>query len=183
MDVIEQTKSKMRAAVEHLKTELKSIRTGRANPAMVDSIQVEIYGSNMRIKEVASISTPESKQLLIVPFDPKTAGFISKAIEKANIGIMPILDGNSVRLKIPPMDENLRKQMVKVCHTKREEAKVSIRNVRRDSNDLLKKQKQEGHIPEDQLKKQEKTIQELTDTFCKESDDLAKQKEDEVVHL
>jgi ribosome recycling factor len=183
MDVIDQTKTKMRQAIEHLKTELKAIRTGRANPGMVDGIQVEVYGSNMRIKDIASISSPEPKQLLIAPFDPKNAGPIAKAIEKANIGIMPILDGHSVRLKVPPMDQTLREKMVKICHAKKEEAKVSIRNVRRESNEKLKKQKSDGEIAEDMLKKGEKNIQDLTDSFCREADELSKQKEDEVVHL
>lgn len=181
--LIEQIKTKMRGAIDHLKLELKSIRTGRANPGMVDTVMVEIYGSNMRIKDVASISVPEPKQLLIVPFDAKNAGPIAKAIEKANIGIMPILDGNTVRLRVPPMDENLRKEMVKICHKKREDTKVSIRNHRREGNDQLKKLKAEGHVSEDQVKKQEKVIQDLTDTFCKEADDVAKQKEDEVTHI
>lgn len=183
MDLVDQIKSKMRAAIEHLKMELKAIRTGRANPGMVDTIQIDVYGAPMRVKDVASISSPEPKQLLITPFDPKNAGLISKAIEKANIGIMPILDGHSVRLKIPPMDENLRKEMVKLCHKKREEAKVSIRNIRRDGNDHLKKQKSSSEISEDMVKKLEKSIQDLTDTFCKEADDVSKQKEDEVVHV
>lgn len=183
MDLIEQTKTKMKAAIEHLKNELKSIRTGRANPAMVDSIQVEVYGTHMRIKDLASISSPEPKQLLIVPFDPKNAAFISKGIEKANIGIMPILDGHTVRLKVPPMDENMRKEMVKICHKKNEEAKVSIRNIRRDANDHLKKQKTANEIPEDMFKKLGDDIQKLTDNFCKEADDVTKQKEHEVVHV
>lgn len=183
MDTIEQTKQKMRAAIEHLKTELKAIRTGRANPGMVDSLLVEVYGSNMRVKEIASITSPEPKQLLISPFDPKNAPFISKAIEKANIGVMPILDGHTVRLKIPAMDERMRQEMVKLCHKKREEAKVSIRNIRRDANDLLKKAKASSEIQEDQLKKGEKQIQELTDSFCREADEVSRQKEDEVIHI
>lgn len=183
MDTIEQTKAKMQTAIEHLKNELKSIRTGRANPGMVDSISIEVYGSHMRVKDLASISCPEPKQLLIAPFDPKNAALISKAIEKANIGIMPILDGNSVRLKVPPMDEAMRKEMVKICHKKKEEAKVGIRNVRRDANDHLKAKKNLGELPEDVLKKSEKQIQELTDKFCEEAEKLTKIKEDEVTHV
>jgi ribosome recycling factor len=183
MDIVDQTKAKMQAAVEHLKTELKSIRTGRANAGMVDGILVEVYGSNMRIKEIASVSSTDSKTLLITPFDPKNAPFISKAIEKANIGMMPILDGHSVRLKIPMMDEAMRKEMVKLCHKKREESKVRIRTERQKGNELLKKAKTASEIPEDLFKKQEKQIQELTDKACKEADDISTQKEEEVVHL
>jgi len=170
----------MTAVLEHLKIELKSIRTGRANPAMLDGITVEVYGSQMRIKELASVTSPESRQLVITPFDNHNKGPISKAIEKANLGVMPIVDGNLVRIKIPPMNEEMRKEMVKQCHKKREEAKVGIRNVRRDSNESARKQKTDGLIAEDIMKKLEKNIQELTDKYCKEADDLAAKKEIEV---
>lgn len=180
MDVIDQTKSKMHAAIEHLKEELKGIRTGRANTAMLDNVMVEVYGSQMRIKDVASITAPEARQLLITPFDPQTKGPIGKAIEKANLGFMPIVDGNVVRIRIPPMDDSVRKEMVKVCHRKREEAKVGIRNIRRDANDLVRRQKSEGTMAEDLMKKLEKNIQDLTDKYCKEADDLADKKEKEI---
>lgn len=183
MSIIDQTKNKMNAAIEHLKNELKTIRTGRANPAMLDSVTVEVYGSSMRIKELASITTPEARQILVTPFDPQTTGAIGKAIEKANIGLMPIVDANLVRIKIPPMDEALRKEMVKMCHKKREEAKVGIRNVRRDANEAARKQKADGEITEDAMKKLEKTIQELTDKYCKEADEISEKKEKEVTTI
>lgn len=180
MSVTDQTKAKMLAALEHLKTELKSIRTGRANPGMVEGVMVDVYGSPMRLKDMASINAPESRMLLITPFDPKNVGAIGKAIEKANIGVMPIVDGNVVRIKIPQMDENMRKEMVKLCHKRLEEAKVSIRNIRRDGNDTVKKQKSAGEIPEDVMKKSEKIIQDLTDKYCKEAEDITEKKEKEV---
>ena len=127
MNQTEQTKAKMLAALEHLKAELKSIRTGRANPGMVEGVIVEVYGSPMRLKEIASVNAPESRMLLITPFDSKLASTIGKAIEKANLGLMPIVDGNMVRIKIPQMDENMRKEMVKLCH-KRPSA-VQYRNI------------------------------------------------------
>lgn len=183
MSITDQTKAKMAAAIEHLKGELKSIRTGRANPGMLDHVTVEVYGSQMRIKEVASITAPESRQLLITPFDPSTNSAIGKAIEKANLGFMPIVDGNVVRIKIPPMDQNLRNQMVKECHKRREEAKVTIRNIRADANKTARKQKADGDITEDEVKKLEKHIQDLTDKFCKEADDVAEKKENEVTTI
>lgn len=183
MSAVNQTKAKMNAAIEHLKNELKSIRTGRANPGMLDNVAVEIYGSQMRIKDVASITAPEARQLLITPFDPSNTNAIGKAIERANLGFMPIVEGNLVRIKIPAMDESMRKEMVKLCHKRREEAKVSIRNCRRDGNETLKKGKSSGEIGEDLLKKLEKEIQELTDKFCKEADDLAEKKEKEVTTI
>ncbi|MGZ3632868.1 MAG: ribosome-recycling factor, partial [Parachlamydiaceae bacterium] len=108
MDIIDQTKTKMTAALEHLRNELKTVRTGRANPAMLDGIMVEVYGSPMRLKEVASITAPEARMLLITPFDSKNAALIGKAIERANLGVMPIVDGNVVRIKIAQMDESMR---------------------------------------------------------------------------
>lgn len=180
MSILDQTKTKMLAAVEHLKTELKSIRTGRANPAMVEGVIVEVYGSPMRLKDIASINAPEARMLVITPFDPKNAAAIGKAIEKANIGVMPIIDGNMVRIKIPQMDENMRKEMVKLCHKRLEEAKISIRNIRRDSNEAIRKQKSSGEITEDIMKQSEKTIQELTDKYCKEAEDVTTKKEKEV---
>lgn len=180
MDVVEQTKAKMMAAIEHLKTELKSIRTGRANTGMLDSVVVEVYGSPMRLKDIASVTAPEARLLLITPFDTNNNSSIGKAIERANLGVMPIVDGNVVRIKIPPMDDSMRKEMVKQAHKRREEAKVSIRNIRRDGNDSVKKLKTDGHIAEDIVKKTEKTIQDLTDKFCKEADELAEKKEKEI---
>lgn len=180
MNITDYTKEKMVAALEHLKEELKSIRTGRANPAMLDHVMVEIYGSQMRIKDVASITVPEARQLLITPFDTNNKGTISKSIEKANIGFQPIVDGNVVRIRIPQMDEALRKEMIKLCHKRVEEAKVSIRNIRRDSNEIIRKQKSSNEITEDLMKKMEKTIQELTDKHCKESDELGEKKEKEI---
>lgn len=180
MNVTDQTKTKMLAAIEHLKNELKNIRTGRANASMLDGVTAEVYGSPVRLKEVASVTAPEARQLLVTPYDPQNVNAIAKGIEKANLGVMPIVDGHVVRIKIPPMDENMRKEMVKLCHKKREEAKVSIRNIRRDCNELVRKDKADGNIAEDMMKKLEKNIQELTDKFCKEADDVSHKKEVEV---
>lgn len=180
MDTMAHTKSKMQAAIEHLKSELKSIRTGRANPGMLDHVMVEVYGTPMRIRDIASVTAPEPRLLLITPFDSKNAAAIGKAIEKANLNVAPIVDGNAVRIKIAQMDESMRKNMIKQCYKFLEEAKIAIRNIRRDSNELVRKQKSEGTIPEDLMKKLEKQIQELTDKSCKEADDICAQKEKEV---
>lgn len=180
MSVVDQTKTKMTVAVEHFKNELKNIRTGRANPGMVEHVMVDVYGSPMRLKDIASITAPEPRQLLITPFDPQNSSAIGKGIEKANIGFMPIVDGTSVRIRIPPMTEELRKKMAKICHDEKEKAKVSIRNIRRDANELVRKQKADGELAEDMLKKSEKNIQELTDKFCKEIDEISEKKEKEI---
>src|SRR4051794_13824115 len=113
MSMTDQTKAKMTTAVDHFKNELKNIRTGRANAGMVEHVTVEVYGSPMRLKDIASISTPDARQLLISPFDAQNVNAIGKAIERANLGFVPIVDGNAVRIKIPPMTEEIRKKMAK----------------------------------------------------------------------
>lgn len=183
MSIKEQTKAKMTQALEHLQSELKGIRTGRANTAILDNVYAEIYGSQVRIRDIASITTPEPRMILIAPFDKQNTSAIGKAIEKSNIGFTPIVDGNSIRLPVPPMDEKKRKELVKICHECCEKAKVSIRNVRREANETAKKQKASGIIPEDLMKKIEKEVQEMTDKFCKEADEITSKKEKEVTTI
>lgn len=180
MDIMDQAQTKMKAVIEHLKVELKGLRTGRANPAMVENVSVDVYGTAMRLRDMASITTPEARQLVITPFDRSNAGPISKAIEKANLGLKPILEGHIVRISVPPMDQNMRNEMIKQAHHKQEEAKVGVRHVRREMNDLLKKKKSDGDLAEDVVKSLEKKVQDLTDRFCKEVDDLTAAKEKEI---
>jgi ribosome recycling factor len=177
----QEAKTKMQATVDHFKTELKNLRSNRANPGILDGVMVEIYGAAMRIKELANVTVPESRQLLISPFDPKTAGAIAKGIEKANLNLQPIVEGHIIRINIPPMDEAMRKQIVKQGKQKAEDTKIVIREVRRKNNEAVRKQKADGMITEDVMKKEEKTIQELTDKFCKEVDDLFAAKEKEIM--
>jgi len=181
MSVTEQTKSKMQAALDHFKGELKNLRTNRASPSMVEGVSVEVYGTHMRIKELANITSPESRQILITPFDPQTAAAISKGIEKANLNLQPILEGHIVRIHVPPMDESLRKEIVKQGKKKAEDAKIVMREIRRKNNELIRKMKADGDVTEDVMKKDEKIIQELTDKFCKDIDDLFSAREKEIM--
>ena len=183
MPTLKNSETKMAQALEHLKTELKNIRTGRANPGMLDAVAIEVYGTQMRLKDVATVSVPEQKQLLITPFDGNNAGAIRKSIEKANLGVQPVLDGNTIRITLPPMDESVRKSMVQLCHKKKEEAKITVRKVRQEGNNELKKKKSLGDISEDDQKRDEKKIQDLTDKFCKEADKLAQEKEKDVLTI
>ncbi|MCB1119155.1 MAG: ribosome recycling factor [Chlamydiia bacterium] len=178
---MQETKKKMEDAIDHLKHEMSGVRTGQANPAMLDSVMVEVYGTRMRIKELATVTSPEARQLLITPFDTNNTPSIGKAIEKANLGFMPVIDANAVRINVPPMDEALRKEMVKVLHRKLEDCKVSIRNVRREANDEVKQKKSSGEITEDDLKRMEKQIQDFTDQFCKKAEEMVAAKEKEVI--
>lgn len=176
-------RQKMEASIEHFNEELRNIRTGRANPGMVEGVQVDVYGTQMQLRDIASVSTPEPRQLLINPFDANNSDAIGKAIEKANLGMLPIVEANCVRLNIPPMDEAMRKDMVKLVNKRKEECKVSIRNVRRESNDTIRRLKTDGDITEDQMHRQEKEIQEMTDQFCKRVDEIAAAKESEVMSV
>lgn len=176
-----QVKAAMQAALEHLKAELKTLRTGRANAGMLDRVQVEVYGSPAPIKSLGSITVPEPRLIVVTPFDASNINAIAKAIEAANLGVHPIADGRVVRIPIPPPDENLRKQIAKQCREFGEKSKVAMREVRRKFNELVRKQKADGVIPEDQMKKYEKHIQELTDKFCKDIDAACSEKEKEIM--
>jgi len=176
-----QVKSAMQAALDHLKLELKALRTGRANAAILDRVMVDLHGTLVPLKKVANVSVPEARQILVTPFDPSTVNAIAKGIEHAKLGLNPMADGKVVRLNVPPMDESMRKQIAKQCKEIGEKAKISMREVRRKFNELVRKQKTDGTIPEDMMKKLEKTIQELTDKFCKEIDAACAEKEKEVM--
>lgn len=179
--VPDQTKTKMQASVDHFKQDLKGLRSNRANPAILENVMVEAYGAQMRIKELAAISVPEARQLMISPFDPQTSAAIAKGIEKANLNLQPIVEGQIIRIMIPPMDENMRKDIVKQAKKKAEDSKIAIRETRRKGNEQVRKLKTDGQLDEDAMKKAEKAIQDYTDKFCKEIDDLFTAKEKEIL--
>ena len=183
MNDIETYKKSMEKAIEYYREELKSVRTNRPSPSILDSIVVEVYGSEMRMRNVATVSVSDNNQLLVIPFDPKTAPAIAKAIERGNLHVTPLVDGNSVRVPFPPMSEERRKEIVKEVHDKGEKTKVSIRDVRRKAKEDIKKQKTNGEISEDEQKKREKWIQDWTDTHCKEVDTLFSAKQKEILEV
>jgi ribosome recycling factor len=183
VEPVKDAKQKMKNAKEHLIQELKNIRTGRANPALLDVIQVEVYGAKMRLKDIANITAPETRQLLISPFDSNNTASIGKAIEYAELNVNPIVEGNLVRINIPPMDENQRKEQVKQAKKKGEEGKVTIRNIRRECNDSVKRLKNSQEITEDIMHKNEKDVQKLTDQFCQEIDNLIQTKEKDILTI
>ncbi len=181
--ITEKAKQKMQSALDHLKEDLKGIRTGRANPGAFENVAVEVYGSTVRLRDVAQISAPDARQVMITPFDPQTASSIQKSIEKANLNVKPVLDGTLIRISIAPMDGNAREAMCKQCKKFAEDSKIHVRQIRKESNDTLKKQKNDKVIGDDILHAEEKKIQELTDDFCKKCDELAHQKEKEVMTI
>ncbi|NGX34951.1 MAG: Ribosome-recycling factor [Candidatus Anoxychlamydiales bacterium] len=183
MSVENQVKIDMTQAIDYFKDDLKNVRTARANPAIVENLQIEVYGANMRLRDLANITVPESRQILITPYDANNVNAIAKSIEAANLNLQPAVDGNIVRINIPSMDEQIRKEMSKKCKEKAENAKVRIREIRRKFNETVRKLKQDGDIPEDIMKKEEKMIQEMTDRFCKDVDCLSQEKEKEVLEV
>ncbi|MEM7174978.1 MAG: ribosome recycling factor [Chlamydiota bacterium] len=181
---MEEAKEKMKQVVKHLREDLGNLRTGRPNPAVLDPVLVDVYGTEMRIRDLGTITVStfsDRPQLVITPFDPLTAASIAKGIEKANLGLLPTVDGNIIRVPVPEMTEELRKKIARDAKDKAEKAKVSVRSCRRDANDSIKKQKTMGELTEDDQKREEKQVQELTDQFCKEIDQLYSDKEKEIL--
>jgi ribosome recycling factor len=180
---LKDAESKMSKAVESTRSEFASIRTGRAAPALLDRLHVEAWGSSVPLKQVASISVPDARSLVIQAFDRNTVGDIRKAIEKSDLGLTPNIDGNQIRLVIPPLNEERRKDLVKVVKKKAEEGKVAVRNVRHKMHDDLKAQLKDHKITEDDSKRLQDQLQKLTDRFTKEIDQLVTAKEKEIMEV
>ena len=174
---------KMNKRVDDFHAELKTIRAGRANASVLDKIAVEYYGTMTPVAQIGSISTPEPRMLVIQPWDQSVLSEIEKAINKSEIGIAPQNDGKVIRLNFPPLTEERRKELVKTVKKYSEEAKVQIRNVRRDALDDFKKKQKSSEITEDDFKGIEKDIQNLTDKFIKEIDDITASKEKEILDV
>lgn len=174
---------KMKKRMEGLRSELASIRAGRANPAVLDKVAVDYYGTPTPIQQVAAVSVKEGKTLVIQPWDKSLIHGIEKAILTSDIGINPSNDGNVIRLNFPPLTEERRREIGKQVRKYGEEAKVSVRNVRRDANDKLKEMKKGSQITEDEQKTGEEQIQKLTDKYCKDIDAIVTAKEKEIMEL
>ena len=183
IDVQKVLEEKMRKSISVLKEELNTVRAGRANPALLDQIKVDYYGSPSPLKNISNISVPDPRTLMISPFDPKSIHDIEKAINVANLGINPSNDGKVIRLVIPPVTEERRKELIKVVKKFGEDAKVAIRNERRDANDELKKQEKGGELTEDDLKKALDDVQKLTDKTIKDIDGIVADKEKEIMEV
>ena len=173
----------MNASVNHLIHELASIRAGRANPAILDKITVDYYGSPTPIQQIASVSTPDARSLLIQPWDASVLKGIEKAILASDLGLNPQNDGRTIRLIFPALTEERRRDLVKQVKKYGEEAKVAVRNIRRDAMDKFKAQKKKSEITEDDLKIIEKDLQKLTDDYIKEVERIADEKEKELMEI
>ncbi len=173
-------KTRMHKAVEALQHELLTVRTGRASPGLVEQLKVEYYGAPTPLLQLATISAPDAKLIVISPYDKTAIGAIEKAIQKSDLGLQPSNDGAVIRLNIPPLTEERRKELAKHVRKRVEEARVAVRNVRRDGMDLLKKLEKDGKMSEDDHKKNSVKVQELTDKLVKEIDQTLAGKEVEI---
>ncbi|MGI6264550.1 MAG: ribosome recycling factor [Acutalibacteraceae bacterium] len=181
--VFQSAEEKMNKTVSALENEYTAIRAGRANPAVLNKLTVDYYGAPTPVNQLASISVPEPRTLMVTPYDKSVLKEIEKAIQTSDVGINPQNDGSTLRLIFPPLTEERRKELGKTVQKYAEEAKVSIRTVRRDAMDRLKDLKKKSEITEDDLKDAEKKVQDLTDKFCKEIDGIAAKKEKEIMEI
>lgn len=174
---------KMEKSVEFLKEEFSGVRTGKASPALVENIEVSYYGAMTRLKEMSNISTPEPRLIVISSYDPSVLPQIEKAILVANIGVTPLNDGKVIRVPIPELDEKRRQDLVKVTKRMAEEARIAIRNVRREANDMAKKAQKDSDISEDELEVILKDIQKMTDSSIEKVDVALKLKEEDILEI
>jgi ribosome recycling factor len=182
-DIVLEAEEKMEKAVEVLLQEFKGVRTGRATPGLVDGVTVDYYGAPTPLKQLATITVPDARMIVLKPFDPGSLGEIEKAIQKSNLGINPANDGKVIRLAIPPLSEDRRKQMVKMAKDMVEKAKLAIRNARRDANGQADAEEKDGTLTEDERFKAKEEIQRLTEQYEKKADEGLEKKTKEVMEV
>ncbi|WP_270246631.1 ribosome recycling factor [Staphylococcus capitis] len=182
-DIIKDTKARMQKSIDNLSSELANISAGRANSNLLNGVTVDYYGAPTPVQQLASINVPEARLLVISPYDKTSVDDIEKAIIAANLGVNPTSDGEVIRISVPALTEERRKELVKNVKKIGEDAKVSIRNIRRDINDHLKKQEKKGDITEDDLRSQTDDVQKATDNSIKEIDQLVEDKEQDIMSV
>jgi ribosome recycling factor len=182
-DIINETRSKMKSSLAVFEEDLQGIRGGRASTALVDRLLVEYYDQQIELRQLATISTPEPMQILIRPFDKGSVRAIERSIQQSNIGINPNVDGENIRLNMPPLTRERRQELVKLLHRRMEDGRVAIRNIRRGANDDLKDFEKEGLISEDELERGQEEVQKLTDQFIEQIEELGKRKEQDIMQV
>ncbi|HEY6450207.1 MAG TPA: ribosome recycling factor [Candidatus Cybelea sp.] len=175
--------ARMQKCVEAARGEFASVRTGRAAPALLDRLMIEAYGQSMPLKQVAGVSTPDSRMLLITAWDKALVPAIRKAVEKSDLGLTPNVDGTAIRLAIPPLNEERRRDLAKLVKKKAEDGRIAVRNVRHKAHDELKAQLKSHDITEDDNKRMQESLQRLTDRYVKEIDELVTAKEKEIMEV
>ena len=179
--ILDEARSNMSKSMEHLRTELNAIRAGRASPAMLEGVRVDYYGSQTPLNQIASISAPQADLLLVQPYDTSALEDIEKGIMTSNMGLNPSNDGMMIRIPVPPLSEERRKDLVKTAQSKGEEAKISVRNIRRDAKDEIKSVQQNEHLSEDMRYESEEKLQGITDEYTEKIDTLLSKKEKDVM--
>ncbi|MDR2578920.1 MAG: ribosome recycling factor [Chitinispirillales bacterium] len=182
-DIKKETEDRMQKTLDSLKKDLTRVRTGRATPALLDGINIDYYGNPAPINQVANISVPEARMIIVQPWEKSMLSAIEKAIQASNLGLNPQNDGNQIRIPIPPLSEERRKDLFKTCGKTAEECKVAMRNVRRDSNEKLKKAQKDKAVTEDQEKKGLDDVQKVTDKYIKLVDEQLALKEKEIMEV
>ncbi len=182
-DVMKEAKGGMTKAVDSLKKELTKVRTGRASISLLDDVRIDYYGTPTPLSQVGTLAVPEPRLITIQPWEKPLIPEIEKAIMKADLGLNPASDGNIVRIAIPALTEDRRKEMAKLAKSIGENSKIAVRNARRDANDMLKQMEKDKDISEDDLKRGEKEVQDLTDSYVKQIDDVVAAKEKEVMEI
>ncbi len=182
-DILRETENKMKKAVEVVRQEFIKIRTGKATTTLLDGIKIDYYGSLMPLNQVSTVSTPDIRMITVTPWDKGMIAPIEKAILAANIGLNPANDGTVIRIPVPPLNEERRKELVKLIKKFAEDGKVALRNIRRDAIDHLKKSEKEEHFSEDERKRGEEDVQKLIDKYIKEIDLLVTHKEKEIMEV
>lgn len=183
MPTIAEARTLMEDAVDAMRREFASVRTGKASPALLDTVKVDAYGSKMPLNQVATVSTPEPRLLVVQPWDKGLLGMVEKAIMAADLGLNPSNDGNLIRVPIPTLNEERRKELVRMLHKVAEEGRVSVRHARQEANKQIKQQEHDHEVSEDEARRMLDEIQELTDSFITKIDELLQSKEDEVMEV
>lgn len=183
LELRKKASDRMQGAIDALKKEFASVRTGRASMGLLDGIVIDYYGTPTPVQQLASLSIPESRQIAIQPWEQKIIPEIEKAILKSDLGLTPMNDGRTIRINIPVLTEERRKQLVKIVRKRAEESKIAVRNIRRDINEELKKLEKNEHVSEDEVKKEHDEVQKITDAFIKKIDELLEHKEKEIMEV
>ncbi len=183
MPTIKKTREQMEAAVDAMRREFATVRTGKATPALLDTVRVEAYGSKVPLNQVATVNTPEPRLIVIQPWDKSVMVNVERAIQSADLGLNPSNDGNVIRVPVPPLSEERRRDMVRLLHKMAEEGRVSVRHARQEANKELKQREHDREIGEDETRRQMDEVQSMTDEYIARIDDLMKSKEEEVMEV
>jgi ribosome recycling factor len=183
MPSLQNARQRMEGAIEALRREFAGVRTGKASPALLDSIRVEAYGSHVPLNQVGTVAAPEPRMLTVQPWDKGLMKDIERALRESELGLNPSNDGNLIRIPIPPLTEERRKEYVRLLHKIAEEARVAVRHVRKDANDEVKHRQKDEHLSEDDVRREQAEVQKLTDQYIARVDELLKHKEAEVMEV